>query len=71
MFNSHSCSNLVQFMKDPYANYVLQQAIDLAEPSQRKVLVYKMRPFLQQVRRFMYAKRIVTKVDRIVTKSAR
>ena len=63
-------SNLVQFMKDPYANYVLQQAIDLAEPSQRKVLVYKMRPFLQQVRRFMYAKRIVTKVDRIVTKGS-
>ena len=63
-------SNLVQFMKDPYANYVLQQAIDLAEPSQRKVLVNKMMPFLWQVRRFMYAKRIVTKVDRIVTKGS-
>ena len=58
----------MQFMKDPYANYVLQQAIDSAEPSQRKVLVYKMRPFLQQVRRFMYAKHVVTKVDRIVAK---
>lgn len=56
-------------MKDPYANYVLQQAIDIAEPSQRREIVCKMQPFLQQVRRFMHAKRVVTKVDRIVAKS--
>lgn len=58
-------------MKDKFANYVLQQAIETAEPSQKKVLVFKMQPFLQHVRRYMYAKHVVTKVDRFVMKAAR
>ena len=53
-------------MKDPYANYVLQRAIERAQPSQRKMLVDRMRPYLDKVRKYMYAKHVVTKVDRIV-----
>ena len=63
------CSNLLTLMKDKFANYVLKQAIEMAEPSQRKILVYKMRPYLQQVRRYMYAKHVVTKVDHFVMKN--
>lgn len=57
-------------MKDKFANYVLQQAIETAEPIQKKMLVFKMQPFLHHVRKFMYAKHIVTKVERYVTKGA-
>ena len=30
-------------MKDQYANYVVQKMIDMAEPSQRKILMHKIR----------------------------
>ena len=33
-------------MKDQYANYVVQKMIDVAEPTQRKILMHKIR-FLQ------------------------
>ena len=57
-------------MKDKFANYVLQQAIETAEPIQKKLLVFKMQPFLNDVRRYVYAKHIVTKVERYVMKGA-
>ena len=53
-------------MKDRFANYVLQRAIEVAQPQQRKILVGKMRPHLNQVRKYTYAKHVVTKVDHIV-----
>ena len=58
-------------MKDKFANYVLQQAIETAEPCQKKILIHKMRSFLQHVRKYMYAKHIVAKVDRFVFGVAR
>lgn len=37
-------------MKDQYANYVVQKMIDVAEPSQRKMLMQRIRPHLAQLR---------------------
>ena len=35
-------------MKDQYANYVVQKMIDVAEPSQRKILMHKIRSMFIQ-----------------------
>ena len=61
-----TCSDFVTLMKDQFANFVVQRAIEMAEPSQRRVLVYKMRPLLERILKFMYARYVVTKVDLIV-----
>ena len=62
-------SALLIMMKDQYANYVIQKAIDCAEPSQRKILIYMIRPHLGHIRKYMYAKHIVTKVEKLITRS--
>ena len=62
-------SALLIMMKDQYANYVIQKAIDCAEPSQRKILIYMIRPHLSHIRKYMYAKHIVTKVEKLITRS--
>jgi pumilio RNA-binding family len=42
--NSDSPSSPLHIMmKDQYANYVVQKMIDVAEPSQRKILMHKIR----------------------------
>ena len=56
-------------MKDQYANYVIQKAIDCAEPSQRKILIYMIHPHLSHIRKYMYAKHIVTKVEKLIRQS--
>ena len=61
-------SALLIMMKDQYANYVIQKAIDCAEPSQRKILIYMIRPHLDDIRKYMYAKHIVTKVEKLMTR---
>ena len=62
-------SALLIMMKDQYANYVIQKAIDCAEPSQRKILVYMIRPHLHHIRKYMHAKHIATKVEKLITRS--
>ena len=62
-------SALLIMMKDQYANYVIQKAIDCAEPSQQKILIYMIRPHLGHIRKYMYAKHIVTKVEKLITRS--
>ena len=42
--NSDSPSSPLHIMmKDQYANYVVQKMIDVAEPTQRKILMHKIR----------------------------
>lgn len=36
-------SALYTMMKDQYANYVVQKMIDVAEPTQRKIVMHKVR----------------------------
>lgn len=51
-------------MKDPFANYVVQKMIDVAEPSQRKMLMQRIRPHLAQLRKFTYGKHIIAKLEK-------
>ena len=64
------CSALYTMMKDQYANYVVQKMIDMAEPSQRKVLMYKIRPYVATLRKYTYGKHILAKLEKYNTKAA-
>ncbi|ODM92427.1 Pumilio 2 [Orchesella cincta] len=56
-------------MKDQYANYVVQKMIDVAEPSQRKMLMQRIRPHLAQLRKYTYGKHIIAKLEKYFLKN--
>ena len=51
-------------MKDQYANYVVQKMIDVAEPGQKKILMHKIRPHCNNLKKYTYGKHILAKLDR-------
>lgn len=57
-------SALYTMMKDQYANYVVQKMIDMSEPTQRKVLMYKIRPHVATLRKYTYGKHILAKLEK-------
>lgn len=44
--------------------------IDIAEQSQRKILLQKARPHIQALRRFTYGKHIISKLEKYLNKSS-
>ncbi|XP_037964246.2 maternal protein pumilio isoform X3 [Plutella xylostella] len=56
-------------MKDQYANYVVQKMIDVAEPTQRKVLMHKIRPHVGSLRKYTYGKHIIAKLEKFFMKA--
>ncbi|XP_076254783.1 maternal protein pumilio-like isoform X4 [Rhynchophorus ferrugineus] len=56
-------------MKDQYANYVVQKMIDVSEPTQRKVLMHKIRPHLNSLRKYTYGKHIIAKLEKYFIKA--
>lgn len=65
-----SCSILHIMMKDQYANYVVQKMIDVSEPTQRKILMHKIRPHMNSLRKYTYGKHIIAKLEKFfMTKS--
>lgn len=62
-------SALHVMMKDQYANYVVQKMIDVSEPTQRKVLMHKIRPHLNSLRKYTYGKHIIAKLEKYFMKA--
>ena len=60
---------LHQMMKDQYANYVVQKMIDVAEPTQRKILMHKIRPYCNTLRKYTYGKHILAKLEKYFLKN--
>jgi len=56
-------------MKDQYANYVVQKMIDVAEPSQRKILMHKIRPHISTLKKYTYGKHILAKLEKYFLKN--
>ena len=52
-----------------YANYVVQKMIDVAEPSQRKLLMHKIRPHVSTLRKYTYGKHILAKLEKYFLKN--
>ncbi|KAF9362309.1 hypothetical protein BGX34_006425 [Mortierella sp. NVP85] len=57
-------ARLDKLLRDSYANYVVQTALDFADPIQRAQLVECIRPLLPAIRNTPYGKRIQSKLHR-------
>jgi pumilio RNA-binding family len=51
--------------KDPYANYVVQKVIDIAEPDQLEQVVIMVRLQSAELKRLTYSKHILTRLEKI------
>ncbi|GAO48669.1 hypothetical protein G7K_2839-t1 [Saitoella complicata NRRL Y-17804] len=51
---------LLLMIKDQYANYVVQKMLDISEGDQREMLVGKIRPHLQNLKKYSYGKHLVS-----------
>ena len=54
-------------MKDQYANYVVQKMLDVADPSQKKLMIQKMKPHINTLKRYTYGKHIISKLEKMFT----
>lgn len=63
---SDSSSTLYTMMKDQYANYVVQKMVETAEPVQKKLLVSRIRPHINQLRKISFGKHILSKLEKIM-----
>ncbi|XP_052890834.1 maternal protein pumilio [Anopheles moucheti] len=66
---SFNDAGLHVMMKDQYANYVVQKMIDVSEPTQRKVLLHKIRPHMNSLKKYTYGKHIIAKLDKFSLKT--
>ncbi|KAF9095866.1 hypothetical protein BGX27_001210 [Mortierella sp. AM989] len=57
-------ARLDKLLRDSYANYVVQTALEFADPNQRTQLVECIRPLLPAIRNTPYGKRIQSKLHR-------
>lgn len=62
-------SALFTMMKDQFANYVIQKMIDVADPTHRKMLLQRIRPHVNALRKYTYGKHILTKLEKCFAKS--
>ncbi|KAG0200727.1 mRNA binding protein puf3 [Mortierella sp. GBA30] len=59
-------SPLALMMKDQFANYVVQKMLDVVDGEQRDVLVAKIKPHLQPLKKYTYGKHLITKVEKLM-----
>jgi hypothetical protein len=46
-------------MKDQYANYVVQKMLDVVDADQRELLVTKIKPHMQSLKKYTYGKHLI------------
>ncbi|KAI8994619.1 armadillo-type protein [Pilobolus umbonatus] len=51
---------LMSMMKDQYANYVVQKMLDVVDGEQRDLLVAKIKPHLQGLKKYTYGKHLIS-----------
>jgi len=57
--------NLFGMMKDQYANYVVQKMLDVAESNHKKIMIHKMKPHMNTLKRYTYGKHIISKLEKM------
>ncbi|KAI8598011.1 armadillo-type protein [Dissophora ornata] len=57
---------LVLMMKDQFANYVVQKMLDVVDGEQRDVLVARIKPHLQSLKKYTYGKHLISKVEKLM-----
>lgn len=49
-------------LSDSFANYVVQTAIDFADPAQKQMLILMIKPLVGEIRHLPYGKRVFYKL---------
>lgn len=52
-------SPLATMMKDQYANYVVQKMLDIVDEEQKNILLSRIKPHLQSLKRFTYGRHLL------------
>ncbi|KAK9702350.1 mRNA binding protein puf3 [Basidiobolus ranarum] len=58
-------SALVMMMKDQYANYVVQKMLDVVDGDQREILINKIKPHLQSLKKYTYGKHLISTITEV------
>jgi hypothetical protein len=64
---SDGTSPLIAMMKDQFANYVVQKMLDVVDGDQKEILVSKIRPHLQSLKKYTYGKHLISKVEKMIS----
>ncbi|KAI0239058.1 mRNA binding protein puf3 [Massospora cicadina] len=57
---------LIAMVKDQFANYVVQKMLDVVDGPQRDLLISKLKPHLNSLRKYTYGKHLINKVERLL-----
>ena len=52
-------SPLIAMMKDQFANYVVQKMLDVVDGEQKELLIAKIKPHLQSLKKYTYGKHLI------------
>lgn len=59
-------TSLLQVMVcDPYANYVVQKIIDVADQEQRATIIMEIRAHAPQLKRYTFGKHIISRLEKL------
>jgi len=61
-------SPLLEMMKDPYANYVVQKMLDVADSCHRKKMMLAIKAHIPALRKVSYGKHIINKLEKYFQK---
>jgi len=56
-------SDLISMMKDQFANYVVQKMLDVVDKDQHDLLISKIKPHLQSLKKFTYGKHLIQRLE--------
>ncbi|KAJ3217720.1 mRNA binding protein puf3 [Dinochytrium kinnereticum] len=60
-------SALIAMMKDQFANYVVQKMLDVVDGELRELLLHRIKPHLQSLKKYTYGKHLISKVERMMS----
>ncbi|TKR72695.1 hypothetical protein L596_020107 [Steinernema carpocapsae] len=66
--NDSTPTPLLDMMRDPYANYVVQKMLDVADSPHRKKMMLAIKPHIPSLRKFNYGKHIIMKLEKYFQK---
>jgi pumilio RNA-binding family len=60
---SDGSSDLINMMKDQFANYVVQKMLDVVDKDQHDLLISKIKPHLQSLKKYTYGKHLIQRLE--------
>lgn len=59
-FSGIQSTPLLEMMRDPFANYVVQKMLDVADSTHRKKMMLAIKPHIPTLRKYNYGKHIIS-----------